>query len=236
MLATITHRLPRLVAIALTAFPCTLAAQGPAQQNPAKPNPSNPEPWRLNNAIGSPSYLKFSGSERIRFEGLNGQFRNSGTRNLEDQVFSRTILRADYSRDQWGATLEGIDARAWGTQDDSFANTTTVNTFDVLEANVIYKPADGHKVTVGRYTMDIGSRRLSARNKFRNTINSFNGVRWDFQGDDGYSAGAFWNMPTERRPGMRSQLVDNEHDFDNQSIDYQFFGLHSTQKLSLIHI
>lgn len=198
--------------------------------NLAAQQPSKPEPWRINNAIGSPDYLKISGSERIRYEGLDGQFRNNNTREVEDQLASRLLLRADYTRDEFGATVEGIDARGWGTKANSFADTTTVNTFDVLQANVSYRPAEGHTLTVGRYTMDIGSRRLSARNEYRNTINSFNGARWDFAGKDGYSAGAFWAMPTNRRPTSRAQLVDNEHDWDTQSLDFQFYGLHSTQK------
>ena len=224
MIRLTSSRLPRILAAGFASLPLltgALLAQAPAKQ----------EPFRLNNAIGGPSYLKFSGSERLRYEGLDGQFRNSGTRDVEDQLFSRLLLRADYTRDEWGATLEGIDARAWGTKTNSFANTTTVNTLDVLQANISYQPAEGHRVTVGRYTMDIGSRRLSARNKYRNTINSFNGARWDFAGKDGYSAGAFWAMPTTRRPSSAALLVDNEHDWDTQSIDYQFYGLHSTQQL-----
>ena len=200
---------------------CTmLLAQDPRQQ-----------PFRLNKWLDTPSNLRISGSERIRYEGLDGQFRDSSTRDVEDQVFSRLLLRADYTHEQWGATVEGIDARAWGTKADSFANTTTVNTLDVLQANMSWNPGDGHSVTVGRYTMDIGSRRLSARNRYRNTINSFNGVRWDYQGEDGYEAGAFWNTPTIRRPGSRTQLVDNEQDWDTQSLDFQFFGVHATQRI-----
>ena len=196
------------------------------------------EPWRLNRWLNPPDNFKFSGSERIRYEGLNGQYRANGTgalpngtREDEDQLFSRLLLRADYTRGKWGATLEGIDARAWGTKANSFANTTTVSTFDLLQANVSYEMAQGHRVTVGRYTMDIGSRRLSARNRFRNTINSFNGARWDYQGENGYSAGAFWAMPTTRLPATRALLVDNEDEGDTQSLDYQFYGLHSTQML-----
>jgi hypothetical protein len=188
-------------------------------------------PFRLDEWLGRPANLRFSGSERIRYEGLDGQFRAGNTRDVEDQVFSRLLLRADYTRDNWGVTVEGIDARAWGTKANSFANTTTVNTFDFLQASLTWQPADGHMVTVGRYTMDIGSRRLSARNRYRNTINSFNGVRWDYEGEDGFEAGAFWNAPTIRRPGARAQLVDNEHELDTQSTDFTFFGAHATQRV-----
>lgn len=192
----------------------------------------NQEPFRLNRWMKSPDSLRVFGQERIRFESLDGQFRGTqatGTRDIEDQVFSRLLLQADYTRGDFGFTVQGIDARAWGTKANSFANTTTVNTFDVLQANVSYRFGEGHSITVGRYVMDIGSRRLSARNKYRNTINSFNGARWDYNKGD-YSAGAFWAMPTNRRPGARALLVDNEHDWDSQTLDYQFYGLHSTQK------
>lgn len=203
----------------------TLSCSPLLAQDPPK------KPWRLDEWLRTPDSLRFSGQERIRYEGLDGQYRAGTTRNTEDQVFSRLLLRADYTRNDWGVTVEGIDARAWGTKANSFANTTTVNTFDVLQANVHWDSGDGHRVTIGRYTMDIGSRRLSARNRYRNTINSFNGVRWDYKGDGDYEAGAFWNTPTIRRPGSRSLLVDNEHDFDKQSVDFQFYGVHATQKI-----
>ena len=189
-------------------------------------------PIRINDYLGTPDYLRVSGSHRTRFESLNGQFRaNNALRNTEDQVFNRSIIRVDYTRDGWGATVEGLDGRAFGTAANSFANTTTVNTFDVLQANASYRTG-GHKVTIGRYTMDVGSRRLVARNKYRNTINSFGGVRWDYKNSDrGYEAGAFWSMPTIRRPSDRMMLVDNEHDWDRQSTDYQFWGAHATKRI-----
>lgn len=200
---------------------------GPAlAQDPPK------KPIRIDDYIGGPDYLRFSGQHRTRFESLNGQFRTGSTRNTEDQLHNRSILRVDYTRNEWGAVLEGLDGRAFGTHDDSFANTTTVNTLDILQASASYAFGEGHKVTVGRFTMDVGSRRLVARNKYRNTINSFNGVRWDYQNkDDGYEAGAFWTMPTIRRPSDRMMLVDNDHDWDRQSTDYQFFGAHATKRI-----
>ena len=229
MRATASLSLPLWTATLLgsTLFGSTLLAQNAR-------SPQNPpdQPWRLDAWLGTPDYLRVSGSHRTRFESLNGQFRTGSTRNTEDQVFHRTLLRADYSRMAWSATLEGIDARAHNTKADSFANTTTVNTFDVLQASIGYAFGDGHRVTAGRWTMDLGSRRLIARNKYRNTINSFNGVRWDYANkQEGYEAGAFWSLPTMRRPTDPMQLVDNEHDWDNQTTDVQFFGVHAQTRI-----
>ena len=53
------------------------------------------QPFRLNKWLDTPSNFRISGSERIRYEGLDGQFRDNSTRDVEDQVFSRLLLRAD---------------------------------------------------------------------------------------------------------------------------------------------
>lgn len=200
-----------------------LAAPALAQDPPK-------QPIRINDYIGGPDYLRISGQHRTRFESLNGQFRTGSTRDTEDQLFNRSTLSVDYTRNEWGATIEGLDGRAFGTRDDSFADTTTVNTLDVLQANASYAFGNGHKVTLGRFTMDVGSRRLVACNEYRNTINSFNGVLWDYENEKG-AARAFWTMPTHRRPSNRMMLVDNEHDWDTQTTDYQFYGVHLTQRI-----
>ncbi|MCA8952400.1 MAG: alginate export family protein [Planctomycetes bacterium] len=222
MQTTLLRSLPlaRRAAAVLTAL--AFASPAALAQDPPKPKP---KPWRLDDVLGTPDYVKVSGSYRTRFESLHGQFRNSAAlRDNEDQVASRLLLRMDFMRDCWGVAVEGIDGRMFNTKNDSFANNTTVDTFDLLEANASYSFAHGHKVTAGRFTMDLGSRRLIARNKYRNTINSFNGVRWEYDGEGEIDASAFWALPTMRRPTSRTQLVDNEHDWDNQTSDVQFFG------------
>ena len=170
-------------------------------QDPPK---AEKRPFRINDLLHTPDYLKVSGEYRLRYEGLNNQFRNSTTRNNEDQIASRALLRVDYRRGAWGASVEGIDGRMWNAKGNSFADNTTVDTGDLLQAFVSYRTDNGHELTAGRWTMDLGSRRLIARNQYRNTINSFNGVRWDYENkDSGYSLADFRSIMEGVYAGVR---------------------------------
>jgi hypothetical protein len=118
-------------------------------------------------------------------------------------------------------------------QTDSFVDTSMVNTSDVLQAfgsAQLGELGDGkHELRVGREAIDLGNRRLVARNAFRNTINAFDGVDWLWSSKD-VSARAFWLMPVERRPSDNDALRNNEFEFDNQDLDTQFAGFYGTKK------
>jgi hypothetical protein len=147
----------------------------------------------------------------------------------------RTVLRADMDFDPFAATLEVIDARAYGIDPNSFTDTTIVDTFDVLQANASYDLGtfgDGtHEILLGRETIDLGSRRLVARNAYRNTINSFTGVDYRWRAEDGRVLQVFWNLPVRRLPDDFASLRDNEQDWDDQDLDVQFYGAHWTQPM-----
>ena len=49
------------------------------------------------------------------------------------------------------------------------------------------------RLQVGRYTMDLGKRRLSARNRMRNTTNAFDGVHWWLGTNEKWMLRAFVN-------------------------------------------
>ena len=71
--------------------------------------------------------------------------------------------------------------------------------------------------------MDLGSRRLVARNRFRNTINAFDAVDFEWSGEKS-SVRAFWSMPVIRRPILPNDLRNNEPVMDDQTRDRQFYG------------
>ena len=245
---------PLVLSPALLACAASLAAQSAAPQTPEAPArapAATPDaPWRLNPVLGGPSWLKVSGEHRSRYESLDNQFRfrtpnaNPPVRGYaenDDALMLQTLLRVDATGDQFGATVEGIDSRQYGlhdesgTADDSYVDTTMVDTADALQAYgsvQLGALGDGkHELHVGRETLDLGGRRLVARNLFRNTINTFTGVSWNWKGEDS-SVRAFWTLPVDRRPNDAEDLLANRHEWDDQDLDVQFAGLFYESRLA----
>lgn len=202
-----------------------LAGALPAQE------PEGPEarPWRLSRALSTPDWFRIGGSVRLRYEGLSGQFRSAGRLDSVDHVlFQRTRLRFDLSFDPAGLTLELQDSRHYGGSFGSAINTSSVNAVHILQGYASFDlgvlgPGE-HELLAGRYTVDHGSRRLVARNRYRNTTNAFTGVSWRWTGEQ-TRAEAFWNLPVLREPRALDSILDNDVELDTQDLDRQFFGL-----------
>ena len=246
------------LSLALLVGGAALPAQAPgAGAPPTAPAPAaSPQrppadaPWRLDRALGGPSWLKFSGEHRARYESLDNQFRfrsasaTPPARNYaenDDALMLQTLLRVDADGDQLGATFEGIDARQYGLHDepgtanDSYVDNTMVDALDVLQAYGSWRLGElgggKHELRVGRETIDLGGRRLVARNLFRNTINAFTGASWLWQGEASLLR-AFWTLPVDRRPTDADDLLDNRQEWDDQDLDVQFGGVYFESKLA----
>lgn len=196
---------------------------------PSKPEP--PKPWRLQSAAGLPDWLRISGEARLRYETLHDQFRaGAGLGDHEDLWLLRTSVLTEVVQDPLTVAVELLDSRAYGVDDTTPVDTTLVNAIDLLQTNAavdLGKLGSGtHRLLVGRETINLGSRRLVARNQFRNTINAFTGVDWEWSTKE-RTVRAFWTMPVRRRPADFASLEDNEPEFDDQDLDVQFFGLHA---------
>ena len=184
-----------------------LAATSPARAD-------TPSPWTV------------SGSMRLRYEALEGQVR-PGFNATDDLISLRTILTGEYRRGSLRLGAEMYDSRAWGADRRSPLSTGEVNTFELVQA---YAALDGEDETLGpvslqagRFTVNLGSRRLVAADDYRNTTNGFTGVRLDLA-PAGVKTTLIYAQPQVRLPDGLDALLDNRHRADRASRRLELFG------------
>lgn len=168
--------------------------------------------------------LTVTGSIRLRYELLEGQFR-PGLPSRDDAITIQTAIAADYRTGPWHLSAELIDARAYLTDAPGAVSTSEVNALELSRASIGY--SDGPvELTAGRFHLNLGSRRLAGRNAFRNTINSFTGLRLDWRGKANDRLVAFYALPHARLPNDRGDLIGNRVRWDRESFDLTFWGAH----------
>ena len=192
-------------------------------------------PWRLEEAVGAPDWLQLGGSYRLRYEALSSHVR-SGVEGSDEILVSRLLLAARVGDDDLYAKVDLQDSRAWLHDEDTPLGTDDVNAAEILQAHVGFRVSDALRagdrldVQAGRMTVDLGSRRLLARNRFRNTLNGFTGVHgaWRGPGDGSLALRAFFLFPNDRLPSARERLDDNDVELDRDDTSERFWGLHLT--------
>lgn len=173
-----------------------------------------------------PSPWKVSGSMRLRYEALEGQVR-PGFNASDDLVSLRTTLFGEYRRGPLRLGAEMYDSRAWGGNRRSPIGTGEVNTFELVQA---YAALDGRDETLGpvslqagRFTLNLGSRRLVAADDYRNTTNSYTGVRLDLA-PAGVKTTLIYVRPQMRLPDGLDAVLDNRHHVDRESHHLELLG------------
>jgi len=194
-----------------------------------KATPSKPL-LSLHEALGKPDNFKISGTFRPRAEGIADQFRPAPF--PKDDIFASFLatLFAEYDTGKVKIGGELFDSRGYLQQRNSSAFTTEVNAFELGQAYLDFDLSEGtgagsrSSLTVGRFTKNVGSRRLVSRQQFRNTINAFTGVSFDWQGADKDRLTLLWTMPHTRLPDDGLGILGNQIEFDRESLDLQLFG------------
>lgn len=190
--------------------------------------------WSLNDAL-MPNGVSLEVEHRTRYEYLDDEFR-AARDGSSKMIAHRTLVDGRVELPQGftvGAELE--DSRAEQTGNTNI-DTTHVNAVELLRAYLEFDRGDvlGGRLNAqaGRITMDVGSRRLVARNRFRNTINGFTGIDVDWKAGEeshGLELRAFWALPVQREPtpgtGGGNRIRDDDIVFDTESFDFQFWGL-----------
>lgn len=175
--------------------------------------------------------IDISGSYRVRVELVDNPVRQAA--GSSDQALShRLTLKAKYSSDNFYAVAELMDARMWLDDEDTPLGTDDVNALEPIQAHLgfLFPALDGKAdVKLGRFTVDMGSRRFVARTRYRNTHNSFTGVLANFQRN--FDTWQFiYAAPDNRLPRSRDELDSNSVKLDKPYADNVFYGVHFNRK------
>lgn len=207
--------LPGYVACAF-AFAVTVAASDAAAEEASAEQPR----------------ISVRGQQRSRYESLDNQFRPGSGLSTDDVVLAlQTSLFVDAGRGRVKFTGEIMDVRHELNDEGSLVNTTMVNALEPLQAYAtvsfpdLFLDGSTSTLKAGRFTMDIGRRRFVSRAGFRNTVNSFAGIDWQWRAQDGRNARAFVVDPMRILPGSRDELLDNDFELDRGNRDTHFAGL-----------
>lgn len=187
--------------------------------------------------FGIPSYgqdgdlmIDISGDHRQLFEYLANPFR-PGRVSDEAQISMRTRVDVRLRKGALELGVELNDARVYGTADPRNVTAAMVNAVEPLQYFVRYHfsgPKRGGRsghVQAGRFTYDLGSRRIIGRQKYRNSINSFMGVAAKFETRAGSQVDAFWLYPSRIQPADQAGLTSNRVSHDEFDPDLRFAGV-----------
>jgi hypothetical protein len=224
------------LALTLAISLCAGSSMSVASDSQEADPPSSPaarsasEPLRLDRLLGTPEWLHLFFTQRTRYESLRNQFRPVDSE--DNRALSlRTTLFAELRFEPISLGLELADSRLYLDGDDAPLNSTLINPLDLLQAHVSVNVrdvfADGARlgIRLGRQTIDLGGRRLVARNRFRNTINSFTGLELSWVGPQEAKGRLFATFPVRRRPTRVEGLDANEVEFDSELTSTRFWGL-----------
>lgn len=187
------------------------------------------EPWTVHAGLDAPENLKISGSVRVRYEALDGQPR-PGLDSSPDLLTYRTTLFAEYRWHNLRIGGEIYDSRAYSSDADDGLSTSEVNAFEPVQAYVAAEFADAFgdgtsaAVQAGRLMLNLGSRRLVAADDYRNTTNSYTGLKIDLKHDRGPAATLIYTYPQRRLPDDLPSLLDNDIELDRESTALSLWG------------
>ena len=205
------------------------AKLSPEDISPGAAPPKEEGPWRLADQL--PDWLHVEGSARARYAYVTNALR-SGVRGDNRAISLRTTilleLRGDPFEIPLRAGFELQDSRLYADDSNLALSTGLVNALEPLQAYLRWDlasvlPGEGF-LRAGRLTADFGSRRLVARNRFRNTINAFTGVEAEYEHELGWRAHGLFGSPIQRLPTKRDDLDDNEIRTDREHEQVLFWG------------
>ncbi len=207
-----------VLAIALQGAPGNATNGEPPEDPPSEQDPSG---W-------TPA-VAFSVEHRTRYEHLNNQFR-AGRGGDDRLLVFRTLAKVELGSRRFKLHTEFQDARTELADSETPLSTSIVNPVDLLQAYVevpvdnLLSEGSTSVLRGGRVTMDIGSRRLIARDNFTNVSYAFTGVDWQWTGRNNAKLRTFFTFPVQRQ--VSGDILENRPKFDTESGNVRFWGVH----------
>jgi hypothetical protein len=200
--------------------------------------------WSLHDQLGLPSWVSLTVEERVRYETYATPWVKGDTTG-EYAVPIQSVLWAEARfTEAFRVGAEFWDARQYepqygSTAPDKLNNgmTNAGNFAQIYAAHIgrnIFQSGLDSETKAGQMTMNVGSRRLIARNNFRNTTWSFVGVQNRLRtGDGDWEWLGFANVPEVLLPTSPSttMMLHNDLVWNRPQTDAYFTGAFLTKKL-----
>ncbi|MBS0171164.1 MAG: alginate export family protein [Nitrospira sp.] len=163
----------------------------------------------------TPEWLDIGLSHRLRYESLSNNFRKDQDTTINGMAL-RTRLRIGADWKIFRFLLEGqnsTDAQeSSGTTDtlngSLFSRDRLLQGFLAVRLDNVFSTGLRTDLHLGRMTMDFGDRRLIARNDFRNTTNTFQGLHWNLSQEEVWRTRAFLVKPVAETFGVLQPVTD----------------------------
>ncbi|MDP3738580.1 MAG: alginate export family protein [Hyphomonadaceae bacterium] len=195
------------------------------------------KPFRLQAAVGAPDWLKLSGSIRPRYETLANQF-FAGRTGDDEYLGVQSLLKLEADT---GAIILGgeIQDTRRLIGNEGGGTPAEVDALEPIQLYVAWRPKDflmdgaSFDLMAGRFSMDIGGRRLVARAGFRNVLASFDGVRGVWTTSQGVKLTGFYTAPVNRAPTDVESALDNDVELNKTAEETRFAGIAFEAKLPI---
>ena len=135
-----------------------------------------------------------------------------------------------------------MDARAYSTADNSTLRQAEVNALEPLQYWAQYDLGDGlgegtnTTLKLGQQRMLLGSARLINNPLFRNTANTYLGLRGDIKRGNTDGLTAFYMLPTRILPDDIEGYYDNRIEIDRNGFDLQLAGAFYHRKVADLNL
>ncbi|MEM7767914.1 MAG: alginate export family protein [Pseudomonadota bacterium] len=189
-------------------------------------------PVRLGQEVNAPEWLTLSGEARVRYEGLEGQFR-AGRGGSDQLLLFRTLLLAEADTGPVSFGVELQDSRTYLGDLGTPLSSSFTNPLDVLQLYARFDDLPGllgnnskSRLTLGRQTVSIGSKRQIERVSYANVIKSYSGVHFISEAAGGDALHLVYVVPTARFPATRPDIDDNQLSGDEEQWGRRIWGVH----------